>query len=104
MKSRVSGGSTKRPDLYRGLSILPKEVFISWAKNHSDFLSLYKQYVTSNFDRKLAPSVNRMNSNKGYVLGNIEWMTNSQNCGLAGTVKKMKNIEKKMIYQILGVK
>ena len=58
----------------------------------------------SDFDIKLAPSVNRMDSNKGYVLGNIEWLTQSQNSALAGTVRKMKNQEKKEIYKLLGVK
>lgn len=103
MNSRVRGlkGSTKRVDIYIGLSILPREVFYNWAKNHPDFLNLYKCWVSNNFDRKLTPSVNRMNSKKGYVLGNIEWMTTSQNCGLSAGVRQMKN--KKAIYELLGV-
>ena len=101
MGCRVRGKNTHRPDLYVGLPILPKDVFLNWSKNHPDFLVLYKRWVTSGFDRKLTPSVNRMNSNKGYTLGNIEWMTNSQNCGLSGEVRKMKN--KKAIYDLLGV-
>ena len=101
MKSRVNGKSTKRPDLYLGLPILPKDVFFNWSKNHPDFLNMYKRWFTSDFDRKLTPSINRMNSSKGYVLGNIEWMTNSQNCGLSSAVRSMKN--KKAIYDLLGV-
>lgn len=101
MRQRVNGLGTRRPDLYAGKPIMPKDVFMSWAKNHPDFLSLYKRWVSSEFDRKLTPSVNRMNSARGYVLGNVEWLTNSQNCGLAGTVKKMK--AKKEIYRLLGV-
>lgn len=101
MGRRVKGKDTKRPDLYLGLSILPRDVFITWSKNHPDFLSLYKRWFTNDFDRKLTPTVNRMNSNKGYVLGNIEWMTNSQNCGLAGSVKSMK--QKQAIYKLLGI-
>ena len=101
MKSRVNGGSTKRPDLYKGKAVLPKEVFFIWARNHSDFLSLYKRWFISDFDRKLTPTVNRMNPVKGYTLDNIEWLTNSQNCGLAGGVKSAK--QKKAIYELLGV-
>ncbi len=101
MRRRVQGKDTNRPDLYAGLPILPRDAFVSWAKNHPDFLNLYKQWFTSKFDRRLTPSINRMNSNKGYILGNIEWVTNSQNCGLSGAVRKMKN--KKAIYNLLGI-
>jgi hypothetical protein len=101
MNRRVRGKATSRPDLYLGLPILPRDVFYNWAKNHPDFLSLYKRWITNNFDRKLAPSINRMNSSKGYVLGNIEWMTFSQNSGLSSVVREMK--KKKAVYDLLGV-
>lgn len=109
MKARVTGTkkgavADRTQHIYVGKSILPKDVFIQWAKNHPDFLSLYKRYFMNDFERRLAPSVNRMNSKKGYTLDNMEWMTSGQNSGLAGTVTKMKNVEKKMIYNILGIK
>lgn len=101
IKKRVDGRCTKRPDLYKGLTLLPKDAFMNWAKNNPDFLSLYKRWFSSNFDRKLTPTVNRMNSSKGYTLNNIEWMTNSQNCGLSSGVLSVK--KKKAIYDLLGV-
>lgn len=102
MKKRVTTGSnTKRPDLYVGKPIMPKDVFMNWAKNHPDFLQMYKRWTLCNFDRKMTPCVNRMNSAKGYILGNVEWLTNSQNCGLSSSVRKMK--AKKEIYNLLGV-
>jgi len=102
MNQRVRGGNTRRPDLYKGLPIMPKNVFLTWSRNHPDFLRLYKQWVTSDFDRRLTPTLNRMNSNKGYTLGNVEWLTNSQNCGLSAGVLRMK--ARKEIYELLGVK
>lgn len=99
---RTRGDATKRPDLYRGLPIMPKEVFMSWAKNHPDFLRLYKQWVTADFDRRLTPSLNRMNSSRGYTLDNVNWLTNSQNSGLSGSVRQAKN--RKAVYELLGVK
>jgi hypothetical protein len=101
MNQRVKGKNTSRPDLYMGLPILPRDIFYTWSKNHPDFLALYKRWFSNNFDRKLTPTVNRMNSSKGYVLGNIEWVTNSQNCGLSSSVRSMK--QKKAIYDLLGV-
>jgi hypothetical protein len=102
MKNRTKGKNTDRPDLYKGLAILPKDVFLNWSKNHPEFLRLYKRWLTNDFDRKLTPSINRMNSSKGYTLDNIEWMTNSQNCGLSSVVRKDK--QKKAVYDLLGVK
>lgn len=102
MSRRVRGKSTNRPDLYLGLPILPRDVFVNWSKNHPDFLNLYKRWFTSGFYRSLTPTVNRMNSSKGYTLNNIEWMTNSQNCGLSSGVLSAK--KKKAIYELLGVK
>jgi len=58
----------------------------------------------NDFERRLAPSVNRMDSRLGYTLDNMEWMSSGQNSGLSASVLKMKNAEKKMIYKILGVK
>ena len=102
VKGKVHGFTAKRVEhLYLGLPILPRDAFLNWAKNHPDFLALYKRWFSNDFDRKLTPSVNRMNSNKGYVLGNIEWMTTSQNCALSSEVRKMK--QKKEIYNLLGV-
>jgi len=101
MRRRVEGRTAHNRGNWAGKPILPKDVFVQWAKNHPDFLASYKRWFSNGFDRKLTPSVNRMNSNKGYVLGNMEWMTNSQNSGLSGEVRKMKN--KKAIYDLLGV-
>jgi hypothetical protein len=101
MKRRIDGKSDHNRGNWKGKAILPRDAFYSWAKNHPVFLSLYKQWFTSNFDIKLTPSINRLNSSKGYTLDNMEWMTNSQNSSLSGAVKKMKN--RKAIYDLLGV-
>jgi len=102
MKNRVTtGANTNRPDLYIGKPIMPKDIFLTWAKNHPDFLQMYKRWVMCEFDRKMTPTVNRINSQKGYTLDNVEWVTNSQNCGLSASVKAMK--AKKEIYNLLGV-
>src|SRR5271165_683596 len=71
MNQRVQGRCTKNPHLYRGLPILPKDVFFTWSKNNPEFLSLYKRWFTSGFDQKLTPSINRINSKNGYTLDNI---------------------------------
>jgi hypothetical protein len=109
MRARVTGTKTgavadRSSHLYVGKPIVARDLFMTWAKNHPDFLALYKRYVMSKFERRLAPSLNRMDSKKGYVFGNMEWMSSGQNSGLSGTVKKMNNHERKVIYKVLGVK
>lgn len=43
------------------------------------FLKLFKEWKESGYEYKLNPSVNRIDTNKGYTLDNIEFMTHSQN-------------------------
>ena len=105
MKLRVEGRqgkyASKDNKYYLGKPIVSKDVFLLWAKNHRDFLRLYKQYVAARFDRKLSPSVNRIDSNLGYTLDNMEWVTTSQNCSMAAALYKQRNKGKKVVYKIL---
>lgn len=101
MNQRIQGKNTRNPHLFKGKSIMPRDVFKEWAKNHPDFLKLYKQWFISGFDQKLTPSVNRLDSSRGYTLDNVEWVTFSNNCMMANSVLRMKS--KKAIYDLLGV-
>ena len=79
MKSRVSGIQKQKSHLYEGKSLLDKEFFYDWALGSADFHKLYKDWVDSDYDRKLCPTVDRIDSSKGYVIGNMEWVTHSEN-------------------------
>lgn len=79
MKSRITGIQKQKAHLYVGKYLLPKEDFYAWAKNSSEFKSLFKKYEESKYDRKLAPSVDRIDSSKGYEISNMEWVTHSEN-------------------------
>jgi hypothetical protein len=103
MKSRITGIQKEKHYLYVGKKLIDKELFYSWAKNHPDFLRLYKEWVNYEYNRKLTPSVNRINPDKGYTIDNMEWVTNSQNSALSSVTRKIKNKEKIAIYRVLGV-
>lgn len=79
MKSRISGVQVAKFYLYEGKELLTKEDFYVWAKNSPKFYELFKEYQNSNYDRKLAPSVDRVNSKLGYKIENMEWVTHSEN-------------------------
>lgn len=80
MLSRVSGVTKNKNHLYLGLEILDKETFYEWALNNKDYNKLFNSWKKSNYERKQTPSIDRINSNKGYTLDNIQWITFSENC------------------------
>lgn len=83
MQSRVTGVQWRKAHLYFGKSLLPREEFYAWAKASPDFWRLYRQYIALGCPRKLAPTVNRINSDLGYEIHNMEWVTHSVNSALA---------------------
>lgn len=87
MLSRVTGVQRLKAHLYRGLSILPKQDFYIWANADEDFHTLFNIWETSGYDRKLCPSINRIDSSKGYELTNMEWITHSENSRLGSIAR-----------------
>lgn len=79
MKSRVTGVQKQKAHLYLGKPLLPREMFYAWALASPEFHSLFKAWENSHYERVLCPSVDRMDSDKGYVLSNMEWVTHSEN-------------------------
>lgn len=87
MLSRVSGVQKKKYHLYEGKEILPKDEFYAWADNCEEFQRLYWDWVASDFDRKLAPSVDRIDPTRGYTVDNMQWLTHSENSRRGGKWK-----------------
>lgn len=104
MERRTRGLDTNRPHLYIDKKIVSRDTFYKWSRTNPDFLNLFKRWANCDHDLRLTPSVNRINSKKGYTLSNMEWVNLSQNCGLATVTKRLKDKEKQMIYKIAGVR
>ncbi len=79
MKSRISGIQSAKYHLYANKDILSKEDFYSWAKDNKQFDALFNLYEQSNYNMKLAPSIDRIDSSKGYVISNMQFITHSEN-------------------------
>lgn len=79
MLSRTSGVQKDKYHLYVGCYLLSKVEFKEWAIHSEKFHSIFKVWEDSGYDRKLTPSVDRIDSSKGYELSNMEWVTHSEN-------------------------
>jgi len=90
MQSRVSGIVKQKAHLYSGVDVLTREEFYEWSLNNEDFNALYEQWVLSGYDKKLSPSIDRIDTSLGYVIGNIRWLTHSENSRLGG-INRWKN-------------
>jgi len=90
MQSRILGVQKQKHHLYQGKSLLPKDEFYKWAMSCEEFHRLYNAWVESDYNRKLTPSVDRIDSSKGYEIENMEWVTHSENSrrGALGSPRK----------------
>ena len=79
MRGRVTGIQKNKAHLYMGKSLLPRELFYSWALASPEFHFLFNAWDASSYERVLCPSVDRIDSAKGYELSNMEWVTHSEN-------------------------
>lgn len=88
MQSRVTGVQKKKAHLYVGKTLLPRQDFYDWSKHDFTFQTLFAIWESNEYARKLTPSINRIDSSKGYELGNIEWLTHSENSRLGAINRK----------------
>lgn len=90
MLSRVTGVQSKKAHLYEGLDVLSKEQFYEWALANEDFHELFEEYEKSDYDMRLAPSVDREDSSKGYNLDNMRWLPHWKNSQLGSLSRRNK--------------
>jgi hypothetical protein len=78
MSQRVKGNQPLKAQLYLGKDILSKKDFYCWADS-SEFNEIFSKWEESNYDRKLTPTVDRINPSFGYIIENMQWLTHSEN-------------------------
>lgn len=94
MKQRVLGrGSHKSSS--EGKFILTKQDFMDWCKiNKKCFILLQKEWKKSNYNRALAPSIDRIDNKKGYSINNIQWLALRDNIKKDIDIQRLKNIKR----------
>ena len=80
MLGRVRGKIGKE-HLYKGLEILSREDFFKWALQDEQFNVLFKEWLNNKGKYNLIPSIDRINSKEGYLLENMQWLTQGENSG-----------------------
>jgi hypothetical protein len=91
MESRVKGIHKSKAHLYESLPLLDREVFYAWSLGDVDFNALFDGWVNSSYDNKLSPSIDRVDASKGYIVGNIRWLTHSHNSSLTSRNRKQND-------------
>jgi hypothetical protein len=68
---------------WKGLELCPQDDFREWAEEQYDvWFKLNKKYKKTH-SRKDAPSINRKDTSKGYIVDNLEIITVSENSRLS---------------------
>lgn len=62
-----------------GLPIISRQQFIEWAESTNEYGLLFAAWALAGFARELVPTVDRKNPKEGYILNNMEWVTQSEN-------------------------
>lgn len=79
MKSRVKGIQKLKSHLYAGKDLIDKDQFYSWSLSNVSFNELFTAWTESNFNRRLSPSIDRIDPSKGYFLENMQWIEHWKN-------------------------
>lgn len=80
ISGRVNGKSiNKSSSYYKGLDICSKDEFFDFALNNVELKKLFKNWELNNYQRKFIPSVDRIDPTIGYTIGNIQFLTQSDN-------------------------
>jgi len=92
MQSRITGVQKLKFHLYHDKYLLPRNDFYEWALSSPDFHQLFELWKISDYERKLTPSVDRIDSKIGYSLDNMEWVTHSENSRRGSLNRASNNI------------
>jgi hypothetical protein len=82
MKARILG-KTDRAEYYKGLPILSRQEWDKWVESQYDvWFDIHNNWLITKKQKDL-PSIDRIDPNQGYLVGNMRIITVSENSKLA---------------------
>jgi hypothetical protein len=79
IKRRCTKKVPNRDYVAYGKDFCTKEEFVERFLTDEKFLRLYKIWQENNYERGIAPSIDRIDETKGYTLDNLQFLSNSDN-------------------------
>lgn len=80
LRQRVEGRAVRHYKV-EGKELLSYEEYCMWLKNNmDDFERIYSSWEASGFERKLTPSIDRIDNNGSYTANNMRWISVRDNC------------------------
>lgn len=80
IKQRCQNPKNRAYNHYKHCLICTREEFLCRFRDDPIFLNLFDNWKKSNYNTKLTPSVDRIDTKKGYTLDNMQFLTHSDNC------------------------
>lgn len=81
MKQRVLGRSRNNYSVI-GKPMMSKEEFLNWCYSKESmnvFFPIYNDWVKNGYQKRNSPSIDRIRNKEGYILGNLQWLTQQKN-------------------------
>lgn len=96
MYRRVAG-RLKKHYMYAGLPIVDKDSFIEWASEDFEYQQLWEKWRDSGFKYRFMPSIDRIDTSEGYILGNMKWAVFHKNVRVNKNFKQFGQLQKEII-------
>lgn len=92
MKQRTQGKCPPKNSihLYEGLELCDKLAFYDWTLARSDFKEVVLGWRRNSFRMKFSPSIDRIDSKKGYFFENMRWLPWGKHCQISGMTGKKR--------------
>jgi len=84
-------------------SLPDRQAFYDWALNDATFNHLFQNWKLNGCDRRLAPSINRLNKARGYEMDNIQFTTWANHNSRKRDQSVDKEKRRREIYRLLGL-